>query len=309
MFHRHTVRIATVVAALLFAGSPSLVDAQSKTPVPTNTGNGKWMVMKADLNRSLDPNYRPDKVMADFATEEQANDYADQLNGMERDWARWSYVVYERSKNEAKRVIEQPIRKPETTFVDVPPLKTKSSLAGKKGKQKVGKWTWDVEFQADGKIVIRDPDAGGSVSSTGTWSELGGRVNVTTDTYRYSGRLKDGTIEGKRYLRSDYTEEPWSITLESNTARAPINFAGTWNYDRDFQFLLTNDGEVFRFPKGGGQPYRWGVWDNSDKKITIWYVDNDGTKSVDFQGTLSGDRMTGKYRVFPNRTVDFIRIK
>ncbi len=108
-------------------------------------------------------------------------------------------------------------QKPESTLVDSPALKAKSPLAGEKGKGSFGKLTLDVEFQADGKFVVRDPTQGGSVAAIGEWDEREGTVSVVTESYRYSGLLTDGAIKGRRLRRSDDSSELWYVTLPRAT--------------------------------------------------------------------------------------------
>lgn len=212
-----------IVAMLVGACDQSLVEAQTtKSPAtaPTNSGRYQWIVVKCD-RRVLGTNYEPEKnnanIVADFPSEAQAKDYARQLDDKEPGLSPWIYNVYRRGNGGAATVIEQPIRKPESKYVDVPPVKTKSPLAGKKGTQKVGTRTAEVEFRPDGKVLIRESDGAGSIA--GEWSERDGVVSVTTDAYRYSGQLRDNTILGKRYKRSDLKDEQtWTISLQNGKA-------------------------------------------------------------------------------------------
>lgn len=314
MFRCHTVRIIAIVAVLLWLGGQSVVDAQSAKSTPTNVGNRAWIVVKFDSNRTLDPGYRYDAVLADFDGFEAAVEYAERLNdgrsaGLGGN--RWFYLTRKRDRNEVLKAPSSEIQKPETKFVDVPPLKKKSSLAGKKGKGKFGKYALDAEFQADGKFVIRDPDADGSVLNSGTWSESEGIVSVTTDSYRYTGRLKDGTIEGKRYKRSDYTEESWSLALENASKSAKGNvpqIAGTrWKVPYMNDIVFKEDGTVIELLKTRDN---WiGTWTTSGAEITITRGGITGKPDVVwFKGTLTEDALTGKHHAFEAKQV-FTRVR
>lgn len=74
-----SVGALAVVLGLSLMSSPTVAEAQGPRLAATNSGIRPWMVVKFDSNRTFQPGYKYDSVIADFDDYSAAVDYAQQL--------------------------------------------------------------------------------------------------------------------------------------------------------------------------------------------------------------------------------------
>ena len=95
---------------------------------------------------------------------------------------------------------------------DSSPATQAAPLAGKRGSGKFGQSTIDVEFQAGGKVIFRDPDSNNAVLSEGTWSQTGDEVAMNTKRFSYTGTMTKQGAEGSR-TEGQGNKESWSLAF------------------------------------------------------------------------------------------------
>ena len=183
------------------------------------------------------------------------------------------------------------IASPRPKFVDFGPLKPTPSpapsLAGKKGRGKVGGRDVTISFEKDTFSMS------GDINGTGTWEQSGDAIVMRGKTSKYRGMISGKSISGVRFFYDAKKElEEWKIQFDEQAGS--IDGTAWLSQDKD-QRIICSGGGKFEVRFNFGRKARFeGTWKQDGNTFT---AEREGRR---YDGVISGNRIKVSER-FENR--------
>ena len=284
--------LAFLTAWTLFTGPMAFAQKPlgGDKPQPSTSGNGLWDVLKCDLSDFTD---KGDKVVANFSSEQEAREYAEQLNKDNKQWTQYTYLAHKRAtmpspvakdpvlprERPGGNKSESPSKPNETKKTDNKP----PSVAGQKVSGNVGKSKVTMEFKGSGDSG--DLNITGDLKETGKWTQKGPGIIAETKKSRFRGKInEDGTIVGIHSTENGSHPSEWRIALNppmASSASAKITLTGTkWGAGSGWIYTFESEAKLYakkeRLPghlysrrQEGNKLYTKGEGDSEERESTI----------------------------------------
>jgi hypothetical protein len=219
-------RVTYAAWSFLIAVMPLSSAAGGQNPSqPIDSGKLPWVVIKYLLSEGLDSE---GKVIADFATDDEASRYAEKQNAAltGSDTFKWHFSAKKRPSSANLGTLEQPASPRSGAlipFVDPGKMPTgESRLGGKTLPGRIGKANVAFTFGKDGSLKID-----GEMVGEGKWMNDGTALYMETARATFRGGIKGDKASGYRFTKGggDGLVE-WEIRL-SDTASTTQPAAST----------------------------------------------------------------------------------
>ena len=187
-----TLPVATPPAATLPAAKPPAATPPAASG-PRDSGTLAWVVAKVSLSAATD---KSDVIVADFATEKEAQACVSKLISAEKEKGKWHYAYRSR-------------------------LPDSATVAGQTYQGKIGHASVVIGFAAAGEFQVF-----GEMEGPGKWTQNGAGLLLETATSWYRGQLEGERLSGLRFLKDG--SEPareWNVL---RTAPSPSGPVGRW---------------------------------------------------------------------------------